>query len=91
MQKSGNTSVVGELIKNVSNYSGSLFLGYRVPMIEGRRFLRAFSMSDAEPSTRSTKASCRATKRSLWASTGSSLLAQGLPATGRLSICTHIP
>lgn len=36
-QRSGNATVVGKRIENVSKFSGSLFLEYRVPTIEGLR------------------------------------------------------
>ncbi|EZP79265.1 TonB-dependent siderophore receptor [Novosphingobium resinovorum] len=119
MQKSGNATVVGKLIENVSKYSGSLFLEYRVPVVEGLRvsagmfhvgrravnalnqgFVPGYETFDLGASYTFDLLGNRTTARiygenitgkRYWASTGSSLLAQGLPATVKLSISTQFP
>ncbi|WP_443477897.1 TonB-dependent siderophore receptor [Novosphingobium aerophilum] len=116
-QKSGNATVVGKLIENVSKYSGSIFAEYRVPVIEGlrvsagmfhvgRRAVNALNQAfvpgyvtfdlgasynfdlAGSPTTIRVYAD-NVTGKRYWASTGSSLLAQGLPPSVKLSLSTH--
>jgi len=103
----------------VSKYSGSLFLEYRVPVVEGLRvsagmfhvgrravnalnqgFVPGYETFDLGASYTFDLLGNRTTARiygenvtgkRYWASTGSSLLAQGLPATVKLSLSTQFP
>lgn len=115
-QQSGNATVVGKLIENVSKFSGSIFAEYRVAAIEGLRvsagmfhvgrrvvnalnqaFVPGYETFDLGASYAFDLAGAKTTVRvygenvtgkRYWASTGSSLLAQGLPATVKLSLST---
>ncbi|QCB36698.1 TonB-dependent receptor [Sphingobium sp. PAMC28499] len=117
-QKSGNATVVGKKIENVSKFSGSLFLEYRLPMIEGlrvsggifhvgRRAVNALNQAwvpgyetfDLGASYDFDLLGSRTTLRlygenvtgkRYWASTGSSLLAQGLPRSIKISLSTRL-
>lgn len=117
-QKSGNATVVGKKIENISKFSGSLFLEYRLPMVEGlrvsggvfhvgRRAVNALNQAwvsgyetfDLGASYDFDLLGSRTTLRvygenitgkRYWASTGSSLLAQGLPSSVKISLATRI-
>lgn len=116
-QESGNATVVGKRIENVSKFSGSLFLEYRVPMIEGLRisggvfhvgrravnalnqaFVPGYETFDIGASYSFDLLGNQTTVRvygenitgkRYWASSGSSLLAQGLPMTVKIGLSTR--
>lgn len=117
-QKSGNATVIGKRIENVSKFSGSLFLEYRVPMIDGlrlsagvfhvgRRAVNALNQAFAPGyETFDVGASYNfdllgnqttirvygdnITGKRYWASSGSSLLAQGLPMAIKIGLSTRL-
>lgn len=115
-QESGAAAVTGKRIENTAKFSGSLFIEYRVPQMEGlrvsggmfrvgRRAVNALNQGHAPGYTTfdlgmsyafrlvGSRAIARVygenvTGRRYWAATGSSLLAQGLPATVKFSLST---
>lgn len=117
-QKSGNATVVGKKIENLSKFSGSLFLEYRLPMIEGlrvsggvfhvgRRAVNALNQAwvpgyetfdlgaSYDFDLLGAKTTLRVygenvTGKRYWASTGSSLLAQGLPRSIKIALSTRL-
>ena len=117
-QKSGNATVVGKRIENVSKFSGSLFLEYRVPMIDGLRlsagvfhvgrravnalnqaFVPGYETFDVGASYNFDLLGSQTTVRvygenitgkRYWASSGSSLLAQGLPMAVKIGLSTRL-
>ncbi|MFD1103842.1 TonB-dependent siderophore receptor [Sphingobium olei] len=117
-QKSGNATVIGKRIENVSKFSGSLFLEYRVPMIDGLRlsagvfhvgrravnalnqaFVPGYETFDVGASYNfnllgnQTTVSIygeNITNKRYWASSGSSLLAQGLPMAVKVGLSTRL-
>jgi iron complex outermembrane receptor protein len=117
-QKSGNATVVGKRIENVSKFSGSLFLEYRVPTIDGLRlsagvfhvgrravnalnqaFVPGYETFDVGASYNFDLLGSQTTVRvygenitgkRYWASSGSSLLAQGLPMAVKIGLSTRL-
>lgn len=117
-QQSGAASVVGKQIENVSKFSGSLFVEYRVPEVAGLRlsagmfhvgrravnalnqgFAPGYETFDLGASYSfdllGKQATLRAygeniTGKRYWASTGSSLLAQGLPMAVKLAFSVKL-
>lgn len=117
-QQSGAANVVGKQIENVSKFSGSLFVEYRVPEVEGLRlsagmfhvgrravnalnqgFAPGYETFDLGASYSFDLLGKQATLRAYgenitgeryWASTGSSLLAQGLPMRVKLAFSVKL-
>lgn len=116
-QQSGNATVIGKRIENVSKFSGSIFVEYRVPLLDGLRvsagmfhvgrravnalnqgFVSGYETFDIGASYDFTLAGSQTTLRvyaenvtgkRYWASTGSSLLAQGLPGSVKMSLAAR--
>lgn len=116
-QKSGNATVIGKRIENVSKFSGSLFLEYRVPIVDGLRvsggifhvgrravnalnqaFVPGYETFDVGATysfdllgnqTVLRVYADNVTGKRYWASTGSSLLAQGLPRAIKIGLSTR--